>query len=537
METNQQNSATTNWAENQSGAIMDTIKWFFARFRSDNWDGNSQHTTKTFALTRKDSIISVVASLLVVVWAAIYGMYVMKNYAKMNANIEPLKDLSTYDVAVSDQVKEFANNAKIELVGDLIDASSDVQEKLDGRERFRDSQKNNYETLLQNIYLPSLNVWKDPYTKNFDITVMGQKYLEKDKFQDLYLIQYWSDFIKYVWNDADYNIVDNISIWDIVEMDDSWYFYVPVNVSFTSPNKRSFLLLVNKLSMTSNTTNIALLNEFFFSMIMGINDSKKDEIEELKSKYRYTFSSSTSWDGPSDLWSLEWDQLSGYINKVIWYNLYQWINWEEDSPLVDDDLILATIKKSVSCDSKSDAECLYKFRERYRTLPYLAYKIWMDTSIQLPSSSQRTKWLKEFLQDLPSVIAITNFGFNKYSNASFLNNEEEQYAWSLTFRAYGRSVSSDELNEAASALWKLCFWEWIDGQIKPISPSEALSSVESRMASLWWEEKSSNVVPLIELKWLFDDINNQYGGLTNYNKMIKIFEMWRMMNDANLCGL
>ena len=125
-------------------------------------------------------------------------MYVMKNYAKLNANIEPLKDLSTYDAAVSDQVKEFANNAKIELVADLIDASNDVQEKLDGREKFKAEQKNNYETLLQNIYLPSLNVWKDPYTKDFDITVMGQKYLEMDKFQDLYLIQYWSDFIKYV---------------------------------------------------------------------------------------------------------------------------------------------------------------------------------------------------------------------------------------------------------------------------------------------------------------------------------------------------
>ena len=33
-----------------------------------------------------------------------------------------------------------------------------------------------------------------------------------DKFQDLYLIQYWSDFVKYVGNDADYNTIDTISI-------------------------------------------------------------------------------------------------------------------------------------------------------------------------------------------------------------------------------------------------------------------------------------------------------------------------------------
>ena len=514
---------------------MASIKWFFGRFRSGDWDGNSQHTTKTFTLTRRDSIISVVAAALVVVWAAIYGVYVMKDYAKLNANTDPLKNLSTYDATVSDQVKDFSEMESIDSVNDLIDAGAQVYEKLLGREEFKAEQKNNYETLLQNIYLPSLNVWKDPYTKDFDITVMGQKYLEMDKFQDLYLIQYRSDFIKYVGNDADYNIVDNISVWDLVEMDDSDYFYVPVTVTFTSPNKHSFLLLVNKLSMTSNTTNIALLNEFFFRLIMGIRENKSDEIEALKVKYRPVFSSSTNWDWPEDLESLEWEQLSGYINKVIGYNLYQWINSDEDTPLIDDELIVSTIKESVSCDwNKLDSECFYKFRDRYRTLPYLAYKIWMDTNLQNPSLSQRTKWLKEFLQDLPSVIAITNFGFDKYSNASFLNNEQEQYEWNLTFRAYGRSISSDELNEAALELWRLCFW---DGSNKQISPNDALSIVENRIASLWWKETSSNiVVSLLELQWLFVNIQSEYDGLSSYNKMIKLFEIWRMMNDANLCS-
>jgi hypothetical protein len=35
--------------------------------------------------------------------------------------------------------------------------------------------------------------------------------------------------------------------------------------------------------------------------------------------------------------------------------------------------------------------------------------------------------LLEFLQDLPPAIAITNFGFEKYSNSTFLNNKEEEY--------------------------------------------------------------------------------------------------------------
>jgi hypothetical protein len=50
------------------------------------------------------------------------------------------------------------------------------------------------------------------------MTLLWQKYLENDKFQDLYLIQYWSDFVKYVWNDADYNTVDSISVWEKIEI-------------------------------------------------------------------------------------------------------------------------------------------------------------------------------------------------------------------------------------------------------------------------------------------------------------------------------
>jgi hypothetical protein len=33
----------------------------------------------------------------------------------------------------------------------------------------------------------------------------------------------------------------------------------------------------------------------------------------------------------------------------------------------------------------------------------------------------------EFLQELPSAIAITSFSFEKYSDSSFLNNKEEEY--------------------------------------------------------------------------------------------------------------
>lgn len=542
METNQsvQNAVDTSIAENQKPTFLSSVKSLFEDLKNKLWWWEKKQWTKTFTLTRRDALVSVSFAIIVVAWAVVYGTIVMGNYSKINENTEPLKTLSTYNVPLSDQIQN--NWIKVDnKVLDLIDMNNEVHNKLQEREDFKIRQKNHYEVLLQNIYLPSLNVWKDPYTKNFDITVMGQKYLEKDKFQDLYLIQYRSDFIKYVWNDADYNIVDNISIWDMVELEWSDYFYVPITVSFTSPNKRSFLLLVNKLSMTSNTTNIALLNEFFFRLLIEIKQSKVDAIKSLMQQYWSEFSSSTNRTWPKNLDDLEGDVLVDYQNKVIWYYLYNRINNDvnEENILIDDALIVKTIRDSVDCEqTKSDWECFYSFRERYRDLPYLAYKIWMDTNSQ--TSKERTKWLHDFLQDLPSVIAITDFWFNKYSNASFLNNEEEQYEWTLSFRAYGRSISSEELDEASISLWKLCFWEQKDKQIV-ISPDQALASVDERISSLWWSDEddannSSSIVSLLELQWLFTKIQSEYSWLTNYNKMIKLFEIWRMMNDANLCN-
>ncbi len=54
----------------------------------------------------------------------------------------------------------------------MIAVNDSIQETVEGRELFKEQQKSYYEVLLQNIYLPSLNIWKDPYTKNFDMTIL-----------------------------------------------------------------------------------------------------------------------------------------------------------------------------------------------------------------------------------------------------------------------------------------------------------------------------------------------------------------------------
>ena len=517
--------------------ILSTFKWFFKK-KFEEWGESRSRLTKAFTLTRKDAIVSLIAAFVVLVWLAIYGFSVYKKYSDLNENKNALKALSAYDISVNEDVlHDYVDWKDMSTIMGVLEANGEIREALDEREEFQKRQKSYYEVLLQNLYLPSLNVWKNPYTRNFDISVLWQKYLEKDKFQDLYLIQYWSDFIKYVWNDADYNTIDNISIGDIVELQDSDYFYVPITVTFTSPNKRSFLLLVNKLSVTSNTNNIALLNEFFFYLLMNIKEDKADVIQELMQQYWTEISSSSDWNGPSSISEMDEDQLADYQDKVIWYDLYQWVNYdgtgENESVLIDDDIIIKSIRNSSSCaKSDSDKECFYKFRNKYRNLPYLAYQIglWWDESDKYRTTT-RSQWLWKFLNDLPPVVAITNFGFDKRVTQD-LFGRDELYEWTVTFNAYWRGISNDNLEEASRELWELCLWEWENNKL---TPETALARVNDRIESLWWMDSNVNVSSLWELHDLFSTIQVDFEWMSNYNKMIKLFELWRMLKDSNLC--
>jgi hypothetical protein len=221
------------------------------------------------------------------------------------------------------------------------------------------------------------------------------------------------------------------------------------------------------------------------------------------------------------------EQKSKYSDLVIWYDLYNWVYWWADTSLIDDDIIIKAIRDSALCNnSDSNQKCFYDFRNKYRDIPYLAYKVGLE------KQADRTDWLLSFLRDLPPAIAIKDFWFEKYSNSSFLNNEEEQYEWQFTFNAYGRNITKEELEEASNKLWELCFWE---GSNKAISPDVALNRVDEVIWVLWSSREYLNVSTLWELKWLLTKIKDGYDNISNYEKMIKLFELRRMMNDANLC--
>ena len=343
---------------------QETKKWFdiFSSFKSlfnknKKWGGEGR-TTKVFNLTRKDAIISICIALVIVVVAILYWIKVWGNYNDINNNIEPLKNLSTYNAEMNDSsISAYSEDWNaITTINSLISVYDNLRAAIVDYETFEQKQSEYYEVLLKKLYLPSVNVWKDPYTKNFDATILWQKYLDTDKFQTLFLIQYRSDFFQYVWNDADYNIIEEVTIGDKIVMEDNPdYFYTPISVSFISPNKRSFLLLVNKLSITSNQNNISLLNEFFFYLLNNIKTEKSSEISKLMQEYLPEFSSSTAWEWPNSISEFTEEQENKYKDMVIGYNLYHWILDDgivkEEDVLIDDSIIEKTIRQSALCDN------------------------------------------------------------------------------------------------------------------------------------------------------------------------------------------
>jgi hypothetical protein len=54
----------------------------------------------------------------------------------------------------------------------MIEINNRINEEIKENDIRKQQQKSYYEVLLQNIYLPSLNVWKDPYTKDFNMAVL-----------------------------------------------------------------------------------------------------------------------------------------------------------------------------------------------------------------------------------------------------------------------------------------------------------------------------------------------------------------------------
>lgn len=424
----------------------------------------------------------------------------------LNSQTPDLVKLVNYDVdwlktnPTTKEILSFSTN-----VSDLIDQDNDIKDNIQRYNKYMQDLQIPYQYLLKNIYLPSLNIWKDQYSDKVDTTLIWINFLNNNPYNDVVLLQKWSNFFRNVGSADEYNDISDVNIWEIIETPD-WYFYIPITVGFTANSKRAFLMLVDKLSNTSNKENIEIINEFFYYLREEIVKQKQSTIDGLESKYS------------QEVWP--WlDQ-----NVYMWYSLYNWIFNNGENDLVDAGVIDWTIKSLMICDNIDDDQCYYNFREKYRDVSVLAYAISKDINIDVVGG------FKNFFASMPSIISIKDFTFDKIKSQELDGNIK--YQGKVTIDVYGRWISQWEIDQIALVLWNQCL-----GKDYPLSIEESLALVQEailKQSDIIGADKSK-VDVLWELKWILDNVGGEFDWLSNYKKIIRLFEMFRMIDDAWLC--
>lgn len=453
-----------------------------------------------------DRLIVPVTIILTIGSIAFASFFVAKMFIdlkKLNSRSQELYYLSSYDTSILLSNSYTKNETRgFKEIEELIDYNTELENKVSNYKNYLWWIQAPYDNFLKYILLPSLNIWKDPFLWDIRDDFIWLKYLENNPYNDIELIDKWSNFIKDVWSSTAYNKIESIELWEIIE---EWEeFYIPIRVRYVADSNRSFLLLVEKLSTTSNQKSISLINELIYYIWEDIKNEKVDEIRNIRN------------DNPSFT-----------RDEAIWYNLYQWVKEWQESNLIDDEIIERAIKKVAQCSTESVEYCYYKFRNKYRNLPSLAYKIWFE------SNTNKTENLRKFLSDLPQIIKIVNFTYDdSHTNKDSFGYGGEQYRWTIEFKIYWDWVSDTEVWEIQNLLWNKCLW-------RSLKPETALEQVEKKLVNLWDNENLDTywAINLLEIEWLVSDIVKSFDKLSNYKKVIKTFELYRMLSEWSVCDI
>ena len=499
--------------KDQAKALWAKVAWKIKKW----WD--SEKKEFTFWVSKQSYIVALIL-MLVAMWVAwAWAYFVWTKNEELISRTMKLKELSHYNLASfleNEAMTEDRDHLpwSIDEMITVYTTSKTEKERLEGELSFKTSVYNEF---LRNFLLPSLNIWKDPYTKQIDIDILGRKYLDKNPYQDITLLSQWSSIIRDSWKDVWVNEVTDMRIGDIEEETENGFFKIPIKVSFKSNSKRAFLLLVDKLSLTSNVNNLWLLNDFTYYLFNAIREQKADEIKKLIEEYQL--------EKPAD-------QDEKYFNNVVISRyLYNWIFDSDTAPsrLIDEQVIDTAVKQSVICwSSDSRVICYFRFRDKYRNIPELAY------SIGLTSISNKPLALKRFYADIPPLIAIESFTFDKEMNDTLSLSNNVEYVGDVDFSIYGRWISTEEMNEITKTLAEKCFGSWTENDL---SVDKVLEPVQMSIEQIgeMGQDKVEKMSKLIELREILNGDKEEFQMLSPYNQMIRKFEYYRMLKNVNLC--
>lgn len=577
-------------------------------------------------LQAKSALIFLLVTILILWWIIVQIYIITSN---LNKKSDQLRDLNKYNNVeeISRLTNEFWVD-KIKDINNIIDEYQSLEQKKEWMLNYMNQLQAPYIHFLSNVLLPSQNIWKDPYTEKISTNIIGEEYLKRNPYLDTNLLDTWWSFFKKV-SSWLYNEIKDIKITPIRE--EKWMFDLDITVNFESPDRPAFLMLISKLSSTSNKKNVSSINEFLFNIWKVIKEDNfwnlswailnidRPELVWLgKAIWEYKNYSEFSdrynnknnvanidkldkilWElfyrsiiQPIDIYQnnaekchwttiyITWDNLNCSNNdcslNICFSNPNQkidckqeslswdifYLNWDkkltinrenlfatcnnwqliklmDEKKLINNEVILKAIELTSNCNkwditkwnSALATSCFYKFREKFNNIPELAYTIWDEKT----ENKDKLKILKDFIQNLPPLMNISAFNFQT-AEKWIIQEWDYQYKWDVTIKIFWKSITNEDIGKIENDLWKKCFdknkWIW------KITPDIALREVQNSINQLTstWVLESRRTIDLWELEIIISEINEWYKNLTTYEKAIKLFELYRMLYNIDICN-
>ena len=425
---------------------------------------------------------------------------------ELNAKANSLSSTATYSLDALQNDESIKDSFPLRKnLSDMLWYEAQIDENIKNTQLQRQRLSVPFDNFFNLFYTPSVNIWRDPFSLKIDTWLIGKNYIEKNPYGDIALIQQWTNFFKDVGVVDSYNTVNDVRIGKAEPSLTPWYFSIPITVQFEAPNKRSFLLLINKISMTAYIQNLSLINEFMYYLRETIKEEKTDV---LKDDTLFSGILATTPDNHDD--------------RVIWYLLYDWIVQWNDNKLINQSIISKTIRKSAWCTTEEQPQCLYMFREKMRALPYLAYGITRD-------GVDVVEWLKFFFKNIPPILSIESFSFED----KIVKKTKAWYKGSITFKIYGKDILQEEIDNISSELWWLCF---LSKEALGINNSKA--RVEKNINELGkWNLNIKRSSTLNQILVFINKIEQEYPTLSNHKKVVRLFELYRTLKENSLCDI
>ena len=181
--------------------------------------------------------------------------------------------------------------------------------------------------------------------------------------------------------------------------------------------------------------------------------------------------------------------------------------------------------------SESQESCYFRFRDKYRSLPSLAYTIGQR------NGANKVLLLKDFYRNIPPLIAIESFVFDKAEDTGMTLAEQGAYAGTVSFKIYGRGISNEDADQIGQLLTQQCYGSGAKAQL---TLESALQKVNDQLSLLstndnGGEGKVSRIANLLELKEDFEQDAKDYPNLTPYAQIVKKFEVLRSLKNLSLC--